>query len=390
MNHPVQHTKLLIIGAGPFGLAVAAQARALALEHMVVGSSMSFWRDHMPRGMWLRSGADWHLDPTGAATLDAFLSSAAIAAEDASPLRLGTYLDYAQWFLQQQSISPLDLHIERLDYDPEARVYSAVTRDQTIEARAVVVAVGFGYFAFVPPELAASIPADVACHSRDAVDLEGYAGKRVLIIGGRQSAFETAALLAEAGAAGVDLVYRHDTPKFEPSDWSWVGSLVERFEHEPGWYSAMPEADRIAIGKRFWAEGRLKLEPWLPPRIDDPRIRLWPRNQVAGGGAVTTGGSEVRLNSGASIAFDRAIYATGYKPDLRRIPFIAAGNVERTIATRNAVPVLDANLQSSLPGLYFTSMLAVQDFGPFFAFTVSARTSARMIAGDIERRLATA
>ena len=40
-------------------------------------------------------------------------------------------------------------------------------------------------------------------------------------------------------------------------------------------------------------------------------------------------------------------------------------------------------MQTSAPGLFATSMMATQDFGPFFAFTVSARTSARLIGAAV-------
>ena len=50
----MHETDLLIIGAGPFGLAVAAQASHLGIYHVVVGKPMEFWRRNMPTGMYLR------------------------------------------------------------------------------------------------------------------------------------------------------------------------------------------------------------------------------------------------------------------------------------------------------------------------------------------------
>ena len=40
-------------------------------------------------------------------------------------------------------------------------------------------------------------------------------------------------------------------------------------------------------------------------------------------------------------------------------------------------------MQASVPGLYFTSMLATDAYGPFFACTVSARAAAQLIARGI-------
>ena len=55
-------TRLLVIGAGPYGLSVAALARERGIETVTLGRPMGFWREHMPEGMLLRSGLDWHLD----------------------------------------------------------------------------------------------------------------------------------------------------------------------------------------------------------------------------------------------------------------------------------------------------------------------------------------
>ncbi|MGO9750555.1 MAG: hypothetical protein ACLP8S_20155 [Solirubrobacteraceae bacterium] len=38
------------------------------------------------------------------------------------------------------------------------------------------------------------------------------AGARVLVVGGRQSAYEWAALVREHGAQRIDIVHRHDVP----------------------------------------------------------------------------------------------------------------------------------------------------------------------------------
>jgi thioredoxin reductase len=43
-----QATDLLIIGAGPYGLAKAAYARHLGINHVVVGKPVDFWKVNMP------------------------------------------------------------------------------------------------------------------------------------------------------------------------------------------------------------------------------------------------------------------------------------------------------------------------------------------------------
>ena len=84
------------------------------------------------------------------------------------------------------------------------------------------------------------------------------------------------------GAARVDLTYRHDTPQFAESVLGlWTGALVERFVDEPGWYQRLSQLEqREALAMRLWSEGRLKLEPWLPPRLRPEIVTMRPRTEI--------------------------------------------------------------------------------------------------------------
>jgi len=95
---------LLVIGAGPYALSTAAFARQHGIDTVVVGRPMGFWREHMPAGMFLRSGPDWHLDAAAVHTLEAYLEERAIAPAEVDPLPIGLFLDYAEWFRQAKGI----------------------------------------------------------------------------------------------------------------------------------------------------------------------------------------------------------------------------------------------------------------------------------------------
>ena len=94
-------TDLLIIGAGPFGLAMAAYARHRGIGHIVVGEPMGFWKAHMPRGMVLRSACDWHLDPTDVDTIVAYLGTLGMKPRVVEPIALEFYLGYLEWFMRR-------------------------------------------------------------------------------------------------------------------------------------------------------------------------------------------------------------------------------------------------------------------------------------------------
>jgi hypothetical protein len=114
---PTTHP-LLIIGAGPFGLAVAADALYHRLPVSVVGRPMGFWRENMPKGMVLRSASDWHLDPQDVYTMEVFLAGRGLRPGDVEPLPIELYLDYAAWFQQQAGVVVDATEVVRLDVAP--------------------------------------------------------------------------------------------------------------------------------------------------------------------------------------------------------------------------------------------------------------------------------
>lgn len=372
-----EHTELLIIGAGPYGLAAAAYARHRGIDTRIVGKPMGFWQAHMPRGMLLRSDCEWHIDALGRHTIHAYLAAKGLLPGDVEPLSRDFFLDYVTWFMEQRALEVSEALVTRLDGEGAA-FRAELDSGHTIIADNVVVAVGFGYFAHVPDELGAMIPEARRSHTCDLALLEALRGKRCLVVGGRQSAFEWAALAREQGAAAVHVVHRHATPAFTASDWTWVPPLARATLTDPGWFRRATAEERERLGRRFWAEGRLKLEPWLGPRVHVEGIAIWPGSRVA---------SARELDSQARLVVDQVILATGYRVQLGKIPLLGAGNLLPEIAVQNGFPALDEHFQSSVPGLFFCSLASTQDFGPFFGFVIGAPVAARLMGDAIAARL---
>ncbi len=380
------NTDLLIIGAGPFGLAVAAQAAHDGIEHLIVGKPMEFWRRNMPKGMLLRSACDWHLDPLNVHTIESFLRTQGKVPREVEPLSLDFYLSYADWFQQQKNIQPSPVYLEQVDRSDNGH-FVATTRDgDAINARRVVLAPGFKHFAHVPQELIARIPESRYQHTSEFVDFSKAGNKRFLIIGGRQSAYEWAALLVEAGAAAVHVSHRHPSPEFAEADWSWVTQLVDSTVENPSWFRRLSQLEKDQISHRMWAEGRLKLEPWLEPRLKPERVTVWPGTQLVSCTERDNGEVGIVLSNGETVDIDQIVLATGYKVDISRLPFLSP-NLLAQLETRNGFPVLDDHFETSLPGLFMTSMPAMQDFGPFFGFTVSVGASAKLIGERLVQSL---
>jgi cation diffusion facilitator CzcD-associated flavoprotein CzcO len=330
----------------------------------------------MPKGMLLRSGRQWHLDPFGELSFQAFVDSCGTEHADAEPIPVELFVDYAIWFQKQAGIEVRRVRVARLERLND-RFVSRLEDGGAIEARRVVAAVGMQPFLNVPDDLAARLPANRYDHTCHLVDFEPLGGRRVAIVGGRQSAFEWAALIAEAGAASVDVIFRHETPRFEPSDWTWVDPMLETLDADPGWFRRLPSTERESIRQRFWAEGRLKLEPWLAPRLPPDVVRIRAREEIVS--CVESGSSLViTLAGGDRIGADTLILATGYRVDVSRIAYLA-DDVRRALGVRDGYPELDDRFQSPVPGLYLPGQVATRDFGPFFGFVRGAPVAARVM-----------
>ena len=84
---------------------------------------------------------------------------------------------------------------------------------------------------------------------------------------------------------------------------------------------------------------------------------------------------------------DEVVLATGYLPRIDDIGFLRAGNLP-PLAEQDGLPDLDDGFQTSVPGLFVTSLLATGHFGPLLGFTVSARMSAAVITAAVRSRAA--
>jgi hypothetical protein len=148
---------------------------------------------------------------------------------------------------------------------------------------------------------------------------------------------------------------------------------------QPTWFRRLSQKEKDDISYRMWSEGRLKIEPWLESRLSDERLKAWPHTEIVS--CLVNDGDEleVTLTNGKTLKVDKLILATGYKVEITQLPVLAAGNLLEQLETRNGFPVLDDHFETSVPGLFITSMPAMQDFGPFFGFTNSVRTSAKLI-----------
>jgi len=374
----VDRAELLVIGAGPYGYSAAAFARDNGIDVRVVGRPMAFWREQMPTGMFLRSGADWHLDAAGDDTFEAYFEDRGLRRGDLDPIPIAVFLDYTEWFRERKSLSVDQRLVSGLAAVGDAFV-ATLEDGSTIAADKVLAAPGIRHFASLP-DWSDEVPEERRAHSSDLVAFAHLAGARVVVVGGRQSAYEWAALLSDHGADRVDVVHRHPTPTFARVSWAFVDVHIEDTLTSRGWWRGLPTEQQQAIAARFWQVGRLTLEHWLVPRLPPDVVFSHPGCEVTD---VVSGDDDVtlHLSDGQTLSADFVVFASGYQADVRRVPYLSP--VIDELSVTNGFPDLTEGFETSLPGLFMTGFVSTRDFGPFFGFTKGCPASARIAVTEM-------
>ncbi|MGD0147542.1 MAG: NAD(P)-binding domain-containing protein [Xanthobacteraceae bacterium] len=386
-----------IVGAGPYGLSIAAHFRAAGIESLVIGQPMASWRNNMPEGMILKSEpfASNLSDPQRRYTLERFYASRGGAYRPiGNPLSIADFLDYARWFQQQTRIEAVEatlIDLRQVDDGFEL----ALADGGVITARCVVLATGYLPFKRMPSVLD-GLPSELISHSSEHRDLAQFAGKDVTIVGCGQSALELAVLLHEQ-EVNVRVLARADRVAWGKAP-NLSRSVLRRLCYPdagigPGWRSVivselpngfrrLPRQFRHDYVARSWGPAGAW---WLEQRARD-RFPLLSSHAIAH--AVERGGKLALAvqSPGKTVTFetDHVIAATGYRVDLDRIQYLSPG-LRAKIRTYEGAPILDRALQSSIAGLHFVGVTSAQSFGPVMRFVYGAKHAAALLTAHLRK-----
>ena len=389
--------QVAIIGAGPYGLSIAAHLKAAGVDFRIFGSPMNTWMTQMPRGMHLKSEgmASSLYDPTSSFTLEHYCKEQGLPyADHGLPVPLETFVAYGLEF-QKRFVPELEDKVVVSLTRSDKGFQIGLEDGEVIAAQKVVVAVGISHFGHVPPSLSA-LPEGLVSHSSEHSGLEEFKGRAVAVVGAGASAVDLAALLHEAGAS-VQLIARkpairfHDPPDNKPQ------GFFQRLSAPstgigPGWklyfcaympwaFRLLPEANRLRAVKRILGPApgwfiRDRVVGRFPFHLESNITQAKAQNgQVS---LELTNGSGERK----TLLVDHVIAATGYKVDLKRLAFLDS-RLESNIRTVGEMPVLSANFESSVAGLYFVGTSAANTFGPLMRFAYGARFAAQQVSSSL-------
>jgi thioredoxin reductase len=374
-----------IIGAGPYGLAVAAHLHARRIAMRIFGEPMASWKNNMPAGMLLKS-YPW---ASNIATPDSLFSYSDFAASHGLPyddhkiaIPVKDFIDYGEVF--QRGYVPSVERKQVVSVEPADKgFYLRLDDGETFQAHRVVLAVGMTPFGYLPDQ-ASRLPLEFASHSSAYGPVDQLVGKQVVVFGSGSSATDLAALLHEKGVS-VSLVAR--APKLNFAGAIKSRNLLQR--------ALWPDS---GIGEGWFFMG-LSHTPWLVHRLPpDVRFRLayiqalgplggaFMRDRVVDRFPIYLGqpARDIVIRQGKvvvdlgrhQVRADHIIFATGYRIDVNRVPFLSR-EITRHIHRVNGAPLLNRHYESSVPGLHWIGPAAAPSFGPVCRFVHGTRHPAR-------------
>ena len=394
--------EIAIVGAGPYGLSIAAHFRARGIPFRIFGPPMDSWLTHMPKGMMLKSDgfASNLYDPSGSFTLKKFCSEKGIEYSDLSlPVRLETFSAYGLAF-KDRLVPELD---ERMvvSLDRVSDGFRLELADgEKLNARRVILAVGITHFDYVPETLS-HLSSEFVTHSYRHQNLEPFKGRSVAVLGGGASAIGLVGLLKEIGAQPT-LIARQKTLEFHdmlPVDkprslWERIrrpqsglgpGLKSRFFADAPQWFHYLPEFLRIEAVRRslgpagHWYS-RDKVVGQLPLLLGCEMKRAVASDQKVKLTIQNADGTQ------QEVITEHVIAGTGYKVDIDRLKFLSH-EIRSRVKTVSKTPVLSSNFESSIPGLYFVGIAAANSFGPVMRFAFGANFAARTLTKTVSHAL---
>jgi hypothetical protein len=384
---------------GPYGLAIAAHLRHLGVEFRIFGSPMRRWLTQMPKAMLLKSEgcASGLPDPEGGHGLAQFCHEQGLPyGEYGVPLSREIFARYALCFQQKLVPQVEDVLVTSLG-KTDGGFQLSLSSGETLRSAQVIMATGMDQMEHVPEQLS-QLPAELCTHSAAHYDLSKFKGKEVIVLGGGQSALETAAILHEEGAS-VTVVVR--APGIA---WNGVPST-----HHRSFYQRL-RAPRTQLGEGlgFWVyDNAPQFFRRLPRQVRISRVKTslgpagswWLKDRIIGKMTILVGhhlhGAKARngrvelqvIDQNAQskvLGGDHVIASTGYRFNFEKLPFLDQ-SLKSQIRHEEQMPRLSSNFESSVPGLYFSGLASANSFGPVVRFIAGTAFTARRISTHVAR-----
>jgi cation diffusion facilitator CzcD-associated flavoprotein CzcO len=391
----IRETEVAIIGAGPYGLSIAAHLRGAGIPFSIFGRPMENWAERMPAGMHLKSdGFASHLyDPKREYTLQHHCALHNIAYADLGiPVSLELFVAYGVAFQKKLVPSLQEVYVtkvQRIDGVFELELANG----EQLRAKKVVIATGLNDVEYMP-EVLKALPASLCSHSAQVADVTVFRGKQIAVLGAGASATDVAGLAQQAGAS-VTMVSRkapifHNPPSSKPrSLWQRITApnlgLGPNFRSSlcvalPDVFRRLPVNVRVGIVKRHLGpSGGWFIRDLVVGKVAQYRGSIEGARADGRQAALTVQSADGKTTE---LLVDHVIAGTGYRYEVAKAPFLD-DKIKTAVTVEEGYPALTGNFESSVPGLYFVGLPAAHSFGPLQRFALGARFTASRITSHL-------
>ncbi len=290
-------------------------------------------------------------------------------------------MDYAHWWIEEIGLTSDPRRVSTLSQ--LGGIFEATLEDGTrVGADRVVVATGLFPHRFIPPLYRRSLPREAFSHNTELVDFEAFTSKRVLVVGGGNSGVEWAIYLSEVGANAI-CIYRGEWRRTEQRFVHTVFKWRDLSETDHLWWQRLSPEEREHNLHLMKVQHRIGVPPWLQGRETNTRFLAQTDVKEC---RERDDCIQVTFTTGETVEVDHIILGTGFRPEVSNLSFLDHESILTHLKVSGGFPLLDEHFQSSVPGLYFSGNLAIQQFGPMFWFTSGSGVAPPHIFKDILKK----
>lgn len=354
----------MIIGAGPYGVSLAYELWERKIPFVIAGKPFELWFNHTLDTMSIRSDRHTSEIYTRKNTFDLtrFIKQYdPCNAKNIMKKRLSCQLfrDYLRAVLENL---PFTIHEHKVNhlFKKGDHYISQLENGQSISSDAVIIATGIAHHKKLPDSLEVlEHPAIV--HSWNVQEYEHWENKKILVVGGGQSAAES-----------VQHLYEHN-------DITWVMRRPPIFYSEPinlpkpvfksvlylsPYFYFLPDSLKKKLGHKF-------VETTITPDMKDVFNHVQTIYEDVNKLSIEKQEGSL-YSSKLDQNFDGIVAATGYGYDVKDLLFLNEELVH-SLKTKNGIPVIDFNFETSIKNFYIVGGMVEPAYGPAQRFMMGSR-----------------
>lgn len=358
--------KVLIIGAGPYGISLFNELTRQNISCLMVGIPFSLWMHHMIPRLNLRSNilASEIYSIDKRFSWQNYFKSLELDLNIDKRMRIPVawFQNYARWVwdqLPEKKIEEKIIHLE----DNQNTFFATTQSGINIEAEKVVIATGVGNHLFIPPSLQILSKERVA-HSYHTKQYENNKNNKILVIGAGQSAADTLIALSPINnmtwVHRKPVIYYHEPLNIPQSIFNIIHHLTPVFYY-------FPRTINKLFGYKFTAP---TIDPIVKDKINTSHVQEF--NLSIEDLKLEEVNGEI-ISHTLDQSFHQIISCTGFHFQLGNYKFLDPGIKNKILVNKRNVPILNWQFETSVPGLFMIGGIAEFSHGPAARFMMGCR-----------------